>query len=100
LQADGQSWRNVQIDLSPSRQVRPGRSVARVPQAEGRWTDQQVRDALGRAGLDRDTPLTILAVETLPEPNARFADPLGGDLGQVRVIRTSPLAEVCEDCCL
>ena len=100
LQADGQSWRNVQIDLRPSRKVRPGSSAARVPQAEGRWTDQQVRDALARAGLDPESPLTVLAVETLPEPNGSFADPLGGDLGEVRVIRTSPLAEVSEECCL
>jgi hypothetical protein len=100
LQADGQSWRNVQIDLRPSSKVRLGKSAARVPQAEGRWTDQQVRVALWRAGLDPDTPLTVLAVETLPEPNGSFADPLGGDLGQVRVIRTSPLAEVAEECCL
>lgn len=100
LQADGRSWRNVQLDLKPSRVVKPGRSAAMVPQAEGRWTGQQVQDALARAGLAPDTPLTVLAVETLPEPNGNFTDPLGGDLGQVRVIRTSPLAEVAEHCCI
>jgi hypothetical protein len=71
-----------------------------APQAEGRWTDPQVKDALARAGLDEDTPLTVLAVETLPEPNGSFNDPLGGDLGQVRVIRTSPLSDVAERCCI
>jgi hypothetical protein len=100
LQADGAGFRNVQIDLRPSREVRPGKSAAMAPQAEGRWTDQQIRDALARAGLDPETPLTVLAVETLPEPNGSFADPLGGDLGQVRVIRTSPLADVAERCCI
>lgn len=100
LQADGASFRNVQIDLATSRKVIPGKSAAMAPQAEGRWTDQEVKDALTRAGLDPDTPLTVLAVETLPEPNSSFNDPLGGDLGQVRVIRTSPLAEVAENCCI
>ncbi|MBE5314902.1 MAG: hypothetical protein H4O13_05800 [Xanthomonadales bacterium] len=100
LQADGASHRNVQIDLRPSRPVKPGKSAAMAPQAEGRWSDPQVRDALARAGLDEDTPLTVLAVETLPEPNGSFSDPLGGDLGQVRVIRTSPLSDVLERCCI
>ena len=61
-----------------------------APRAEGRWSDAEIKAALNRAGLDEDTPLTVLAVETLPEPNGSFSDPLGGDLGQVRVIRTSP----------
>lgn len=99
-QADGQGWRNVQIDLQPSRRIRQRTSIPMTPQAEGRWTDQQVKDALARAGLHTDTPLTVLAVELLPEPNGSFADPLGGDLGQVRVIRTSPLAAVEQDCCV
>ncbi len=51
------------------------------------------------AGLDDDTALTVLAVELLPEPNGSFEDPLGGDLGQVRLLRTSPLASVERNCC-
>lgn len=100
LQADGASWRNVQLDLRPGRKVRKRQSTPMAPQAEGRWSDEEVRDALARAGLDPATALTVLAVETLPEPNGGFADPLGGDLGQVRVLRTSPLASVEEDCCM
>ncbi len=100
LQADGASWRNVQLDIRPGRKARKRQSVPMAPQAEGRWTDQEVRDALARAGLDPETPLTVLAVESLPEPNGSFTDPLRGDLGQVRVLRTSPLASVEEDCCL
>lgn len=100
VQADGQSWRNVQLDLKAARSLRPSKSAPMAPLAEGRWTEQQVQDALVRAGLDADTALTVLAVETLPEPNGSFTDPLGGDLGQVRVIRTSPLADVAESCCI
>ncbi len=99
-QADGATWRNIQIDHHPSRKVRGGESAAMAPVAEGWWSDAEVVDALARAGLDPDTPLTVLAVETLPEPNGGFVDPIGGDLGQVRILRTSPLADVAQDCCV
>ncbi|MGB0514704.1 MAG: hypothetical protein ACPGJE_07680, partial [Wenzhouxiangellaceae bacterium] len=88
-QADGAGWRNIQIDLKASRPARGRGSTPMAPRAEGRWSDVEIKAALDRAGLDEDTPLTVLAVETLPEPNGSFSDPLGGDLGQVRVIRTS-----------
>lgn len=56
----------------------------------------------GHSGIDRprspNTSHRVLAVETLPEPNGRFADPLGRDLGQVRVLRTSPLSGDTEHC--
>jgi hypothetical protein len=100
MQADATTFRNIQIDLRPSRRIPQGPSTLLSPQAETQWTDSEVRVALSRARLSDDTPLTVLAVELLPEPNGTFADPLGGDLGQVRVIRTSPLAEVVEDCCV
>ena len=39
-----------------------------------------------------DAPLSVVTVELLPEPNSPFGDPLGQDLGQVRILRTTPLA--------
>jgi len=99
-QADGQAWRNIQIDLKPSKKIRLRRSAPMVPAAKGRWSNEEVLAALSKAGLASDTPLTVLAVETLPEPNGSFFEPLGGDLGQVRVIRTSPLVDVYNDCCI
>jgi len=50
-------------------------------------------------GLPEDTPLSILGLELLPEPNGSFDDPLGANLGQVRVLRTSPLYPVSDLCC-
>jgi hypothetical protein len=50
-------------------------------------------------GLDPHSSLSVLAVELLPEPNGGFNDPLGGDLGEVRILRTSPLAAVQSSCC-
>jgi hypothetical protein len=98
-QADGQSHRNVQIDLKEARPARDSKSVMIAPQARAHWSELDVRNALDLAGFPRDTPLTVLAVELLPEPNGSFSDPLGGDLGQVRVLRTSPLQSVERNCC-
>jgi len=100
MQADGQSWRNVQIDLKHAIQAKQVGSATFAHQAEATWTGGSVKDALDLAGLHHDTPLTVLAVELLPEPNGGFADPMGGDLGQVRVLRTSPLASVERNCCV
>lgn len=100
MQADASTWRNIQIDL---RRARPGRrherSVPLALEGQAQWSGAEVRDALAVAGLPDDAPITALAVELLPEPNSGLDDPLGGDLGQVRVLRTSPLAPVERDCC-
>jgi hypothetical protein len=101
MQADGTTRRNIQIDLRPLRIPRSRREETRrlFVEGEARWTGSEVRDALMIAGIPLSTPLSALAVEVLPEPNGSFADPLGGDLGQVRILRTSPLAGVDRDCC-
>jgi hypothetical protein len=101
VQADGSTRRNVQIALRRA-QV-PRRAEASAPlarQAEAYWWGGEVREALRLAGLPEDLPISALAVEVLPEPNGSFADPLGGDLGQVRILRTSPLTAVERDCCV
>jgi hypothetical protein len=101
MQADGSTKRNIQIDL---RRVR----IPREPQrktpplfVEGEivWSGADVKAALTLAGLPVEAPISVLAVEVLPEPNGSFADPLGGDLGEVRILRTSPLAAVERGCC-
>ena len=101
VQADAATRRNVQIDLrrlAPIRE-RAERGVPLLASGEVNWSGPEVEAALGNAGLPDDTPISALAVELLPEPNGGFDDPLGGDLGQVRILRTSPLAAVERDCC-
>jgi len=100
MQADGKNRRNVQIDLKNATAVSPSTSVTISPQAEGSWTRIEIRNALDMAGFPHDTPLTVMAVELLPEPNGSFNDPLGGDLGQVRILRTSALHAVERNCCI
>jgi hypothetical protein len=101
MQADASTRRNIQIDLRPLRipRARRGETKRLFIEGEVRWTGSEVLNALLSAGIPLSTPISALAVEVLPEPNGSFDDPLGGDLGQVRILRTSPLAAVERDCC-
>ncbi|WJK42812.1 hypothetical protein O7608_10740 [Solwaraspora sp. WMMA2056] len=103
VQADASTRRNVQIGLRqltiPRRRVEL-RSVPLPVEGETAWSGAEVRAALAAAGLPAGLPVSTLVVEVLPEPNGSFADPLGGDLGQVRILRTSPLSAVERDCCV
>jgi len=103
MQADGNTRRNVQIALKQTR-ILPlkhvNKSVPREREGEARWSKDEVHAGLVAAGLPLETPITALAVELIPEPNSVFTDPLGGDLGQVRILRTSPLASVERNCCV
>ena len=101
VQADASTKRNIQIDLRKLRIPRDPRlkSTPLFVEGEIRWSGAEVKSALELAGLPGDSPIGALAVELLPEPNGSFGDPLGGDLGNVRILRTSPLSSVERDCC-
>ncbi|MGW1712899.1 hypothetical protein [Streptomyces sp. NPDC002156] len=98
VQADAVTKRNAQIDLRRLR-VRRTTDVSLPVEGEGWWPGAEVTAALARAGLPVEAGLSALAVELLPEPNGGFLGPLGGDLGQVRILRTSPLAALERSCC-
>jgi hypothetical protein len=49
-------------------------------------------------GLPLDSALSVIAVELLPEPNSPTTQPLGSELGEVRIYRTSPLTPVPAIC--
>jgi hypothetical protein len=101
MQADASTRRNIQIDLRRLLIPRESwsKTAPRFVEGEITWSGIEVEAALQLAGLPENTPISALAVELLPEPNGSFSDPLGGDLGQVRILRTSPLAPVNRDCC-
>ncbi|MBA3415406.1 MAG: hypothetical protein H0U10_09300, partial [Chloroflexia bacterium] len=99
-QADAATKRNIQIDLrragldERSMTSRSSRLVA----AAG-WSQAELRSTLATWGLPAQTPLGFVAVEVLPEPNGTFSDPIGGDLGQVRILRASRLVDAGDICC-
>lgn len=99
MQADGSTMRPIQLDARRAAYEPPQIKTAAAPVGKAGWKIPEIKDLLRAWGLPETTPLSALAVELLPEPNGKFADPLGGDLSQVRILRTSPLTEVEGDCC-
>jgi hypothetical protein len=101
IQIDGESRRNVLIARS--------RAETEIATTDQRYADQPLAHAIGRfAGdtihsaletlaLPLDAPLTVLAVE-LYRGALASDDPLGADLGQLRLLRTSPLTSVPQMC--
>jgi len=62
------------------------------------WTAAEVQLMLQRLALPRDSALSTLAVELFP--GAASLDPLGADLGHVRILRTSLLVALDTQCLL
>lgn len=69
------------------------------PMALATWSDAQIEALLAEYGLGEKTPVSTLAIELIPEPNSPFDDPLRSELGEVRVLRTSPLVAIAGVCC-
>ncbi|MGB5812659.1 MAG: hypothetical protein WBG86_19145, partial [Polyangiales bacterium] len=102
--ADGENWQNIKLEVRRARQRRErhgrGSNVGGASRAEVRFTDAEIGEMLKAYGLPEETPLTFLAVELLPEPNGTFTAPLSGDLGDVRILRTSRLVPAGDRCCV
>jgi hypothetical protein len=72
------------------------------------WNENEIRSLLHAFHLADDTPLSVLAVEMMPrydqyllfaERETEFVRPLSTDLGQYRILRTSPLVAAPQVCC-
>jgi hypothetical protein len=99
-QLDGTDQRNILIDraldaglFNADGQRQPTRH-ARVT-----WTWAQIALKLRAIGFRSDAPLSVMAVELAGRPAEHqrrefYKDPLGGDLGFVRVLRSSTLLKV------
>jgi hypothetical protein len=103
-QADGASQRNVllgRVKAESTYVPQRGQLHAddRLSLASARIPQHIVLDRLAALGLPKTASLSVVAVELLPEPaTERFRDPLGSDLGHVRLLRTSPLQPVPSIC--
>ncbi|MFI5117766.1 MAG: hypothetical protein ACHP8B_13830 [Terriglobales bacterium] len=103
IQADGADHRNILLSRKPARV--PDQRFAsaffelRTLNLSGRsfWDDSEVKALLAALALPLNSPLSVLAVEALPELGRR-ADPLGANLGYIRILRASPLAPVPAIC--
>jgi hypothetical protein len=127
IQADGSTMRNIELDKKLGRVLsrtgvggvtkqigiklllgagassaggrRLTQNLQAPIQAHVVWRQPEIVALLTAIGLPEDTSLSVLGVELLPESNGSFAEPLGGNLGQVRILRTSALYPVAELCC-
>jgi len=106
MQADGQAWRNVlllraraQLDVSALGPNEMGQFIdPRLAHGRAVFSERDIHWRLTVLGLPLTAPLSVLAVETLPEPAGVFQAPLDRELGQVRFLRTSTLVPVPATC--
>jgi hypothetical protein len=99
-QSDDEEFRNVLLSHKAARIERKQIDHQRLPDAlyaDASWSTAEVTLMLAGLTLGTDTPLSCLAVETLPS-GSKISDPLGADLGQERLLRTSPLVPVPPIC--
>ena len=65
--------------------------------AIGRFDRETIHSALEALALPLDAPLSILAAEVYRGALVS-SDPLGKDLGKLRILRTSPLTQIPKMC--
>ena len=99
MQADGASCRNILLgrkEALPQRgQLHPAAfdiNPLGVPGLAA-WDQNEIALLLQALALRRHSPLSILAVKVLPEIGRR-TDATAGNLGYIRILRTSPLTPV------
>lgn len=97
-QVDGDGKRNILLDRRAGSSGEGGvvPSTARF-RVEGDHEQNGLNVLLATYGLKRGTPLSIMAVELFGQRD-RVWDPLGGDLGRQRILRTSCLVAVPSLC--
>jgi hypothetical protein len=98
-QLDRADRRNVLIGRAPAVWQRNtfGGAPASYAWGDAAFADAEVRMSLEALGFDHDASLSVLAVELLPQ-DVPPKDPLGADLGQQRILRTSTLTPVPAIC--
>jgi hypothetical protein len=98
-QIDGAARRNILLGRKRAPWSRDTFKQTRASNDYGTATfgDAQIRLALQALGFHDSAPLSVLAVELLPN-GTHVADPLGAQLGTQRVLRTSPLTPVPTIC--
>jgi hypothetical protein len=98
-QADSADYRNILLSRKPAplRRKRDVGGVTVSPRGDARWVQSEIELALASLGLPKSSPLSVLAIEVLPELN-RAPDPLGTDLGSTRILRSSRLVPVPPVC--
>lgn len=92
---DGADRRNVLLGRKPAMWPQQTVEKARASNAYGEasFATAEIELALRALGFARTAPLSVLAVELLPQ-DVPPADPLGAQLGGQRILRNSALTPV------
>jgi hypothetical protein len=107
VQTDGASRRNVlllrqraELVREEDRDVEARYATRAALFSSVRFMQQDIEDALAVLALPQGSPLSVIAVEMMPqdETSPWRVDPLGLGLGQMRLLRTSPLTAVPAMC--
>jgi len=98
-QIDGADRRNVLLGRKPAPWLRKTFETARssIAYGEASFGTAEIELALRSLGFVRTAPLSVLAVELLPQ-DIPPTDPLGADLGGQRILRSSTLTPVPAIC--
>jgi hypothetical protein len=94
-QIDGADKRNVLLGRKSAPWSRRTFEKSRASNAYGdaSFADAEVQLSLRALGFAETAPLSVLAIELLPQ-DLPLSDPLGADLGGQRILRTSALTPV------
>jgi hypothetical protein len=98
LQADGKQYRNILIDQVSLQKPQRNTNIDK-PVGLTSWNLKEIRTKLLRKGIDINAPLSVLAIEIMPD--SRPADlPVNSliDLENIRILRTSRLYKIAESC--
>ena len=107
LQADGAAFRNILLSEKRMIPLQSENQFGLAAFANKRvldlyggcgWSQTEILQALDNMGLPPESPLSILAIE-LFKNHEPVAEPVGQDLGKMRIYRTSRLVPVPEMCC-
>ena len=97
-QADGADHRTSCSRASRHRSKKHDIGIAALsPRGDAQWGQSEIEVALASLGLPKSSPLSVLAIEMLPELS-HTSDPLGTDLGSTRILRSSRLVPVPPVC--
>ncbi len=100
-QSDDQDFRNVLLSHKLAQFKRKplgnGQLHPDALYADATWSTSEIDSMLDSLTLGPDTPLSCLAVETL-SGGSNVTDPIGANLGQERLLRTSPLVPIPPMC--
>jgi hypothetical protein len=99
-QADSLAWRNILLmtRVGEVNSDLPSINEPRDVRAERFFADTDIHAILADLLLPAGAPLSVLAVELMPSGTSPPLEPMTGQLGTQRILRTSPLAPVQDVC--